>query len=81
MCVISAYANNKDIIYGPELNFKTMYSVIYYYKKEIFRVYSFLEQVAAKGEFLSRMYRLVETIPYCFWLRREDPPMPPEVFY
>ena len=23
----------------------------------------------------------VETIPYCFWLRREDRQMPPEVYY
>ena len=52
---IFAYPSNKRIIYGPELNLqisKSVYSLTCSYKKEIFLVKSFSEQVAAKGNFL-----------------------------
>ena len=34
---------------GQNLSSKTMYLVIHYYKKGIFQVYYFSEQVASKG--------------------------------
>ena len=49
---IFVYPSNKRKIYEPKHDFrdsKIVYSVICSYKKEIFWVYSFSEQVVAKG--------------------------------
>ena len=46
---IFAYPSNKCIIYGPELISKTMYSVIYSYKKEIFRSILFQNTSQRRG--------------------------------
>ena len=58
ICVIFAYPSNKRKFTDQNCISKTMYSVIYTNKKEIFRVYSFSEQVAAKGNSLEATWQI-----------------------